>query len=141
MKANKMVEQNNYNIPVILTLITPCGVNLTPEDHFHAQHKNHQHHSSEILRLCQAFYCDFISENVLQFHAQMTPVLSNMYWGPIGPRQINCIAATLKKILQLHINVRTGFRDPENMGKGTKIDFLSLILRKLWGIEYLAHLA
>ena len=27
-----------------------------PDDHFHAQHKNHQHHSSEILRLCQAIY-------------------------------------------------------------------------------------
>ena len=27
------------------------------------------------------------------------------------------------------------------MGKGTKTDFLSQILRKLWGIEYLAHLA
>ena len=31
------------------------------------------------------------------------------------------------------------FLDPENMGKGTKIDLLSQILRKLWGIEYLAH--
>ena len=29
----------------------------------------------------------------------------------------------------------------ENMGKDTKSDFLSQILRKLWGIEYLAHLA
>ena len=27
------------------------------------------------------------------------------------------------------------------MGKETKIDFLSQILRKLWSIEYLAHLA
>ena len=27
------------------------------------------------------------------------------------------------------------------MGKYTKIDFLSQILRTLWGIEYLAHLA
>ena len=27
------------------------------------------------------------------------------------------------------------------MGKDTKSDFLSQILRKLWGIEYLAHLA
>ena len=26
------------------------------------------------------------------------------------------------------------------MGKDTKIDFLSQIFRKLWGIEYLAHL-
>ena len=38
------------------------------------------------------------------------------------------------------MNVRTGFLDPVNMGKGTKVDFLSQILRKLWGIEYLAHL-
>ena len=37
--------------------------------------------------------------------------------------------------------MRTGFLDPENTGKGTKIDFLSQILRKLWGIEYLAPLA
>ena len=28
-----------------------------------------------------------------------------------------------------------------SMGKDTKIDFLSQILRKLWGIKYLAHLA
>ena len=27
------------------------------------------------------------------------------------------------------------------MGKDTKIDFLSQILRTLWSIEYLAHLA
>ena len=27
------------------------------------------------------------------------------------------------------------------MGKETKFDFLSQILRKLWGIEYHAHLA
>ena len=27
------------------------------------------------------------------------------------------------------------------MGKDTKTDFLLQILRKLWGIEYLAHLA
>ena len=27
------------------------------------------------------------------------------------------------------------------MGKDTKTDFLSQILRKLWDIEYLAHLA
>ena len=27
------------------------------------------------------------------------------------------------------------------MGKDTKIDFLLQILRKLWGIEYLTHLA
>ena len=27
------------------------------------------------------------------------------------------------------------------MGEDTKIDFLSQILRKLWGIEYLAQLA
>ena len=38
-------------------------------------------------------------------------------------------------------NVRTGFLDPEKMGKDTKSDFLSQILRKLWGVEYLAHLA
>ena len=37
--------------------------------------------------------------------------------------------------------VITGFLDPENMGKDTKIDFLSQILRKLWGIEYLAYFA
>ena len=39
------------------------------------------------------------------------------------------------------LNVKTSFLDPENMGKDTKSDFLSQILRKLWGIEYLARLA
>ena len=35
--------------PKRLTLIAPCGVNLTPENDFHLLLKNHQHHSSEIL--------------------------------------------------------------------------------------------
>ena len=39
------------------------------------------------------------------------------------------------------LNVKTVFLDPENMGKDRKSDFLSQILRTLWGIEYLAHLA
>ena len=70
-----------------------------------------------------------------------------MCLGMIGPRQINCNAATSKKkkkkkerFFNSKLNVRTGFLDPENMGKGPKIDFLSQILRKLWGTEYLAHL-
>ena len=46
-----------------------------------------------------------------------------------------------KRFFNYTINVRTGFLDPKNMSKGTKIDFLSQILSKLWGIEYLAHLA
>ena len=63
--------------------------------------------------------------------------------GPIGPQQISCNAATLKKksFFNFKINVRTDFFDPENMGKDTNNDFLSQILRKLWGIEYFAHLA
>ena len=39
------------------------------------------------------------------------------------------------------LNVKTDFLDPKNMGEDTKFDFLSQILRNLWGIEYLAHLA
>ena len=63
--------------------------------------------------------------------------------GLIGLRQINCNAATSKKkkFFSCKISVRTGFLNPENMGKDTKIEFLSQIFRKLWGIEYLAHLA
>ena len=38
-------------------------------------------------------------------------------------------------------NVRTGFLYSENMGKDTKTDFLSQILRKLWGVEHLAQTA
>ena len=65
-----------------------------------------------------------------------------MCWGPIGPWQLNYIAATyfFFKSSIAKVNVRTGFLDPENMGKYTQIDFLSQIIRKLWGIEYLAHL-
>ena len=37
------------------------------------------------------------------------------------------------------INVRTSFLDPENTGKGTKTDFLSQILRKLWGFLFCIH--
>ena len=55
-------------------------------------------------------------------------------FGSIGPRQIK-IFFNCKK------HVRTGFLDPENVGKDTQIDFLSQILRKLCGIEYFAHLA
>ena len=47
----------------------------------------------------------------------------------------------IKSFFYCKINVRTGFLDPENMDKDTKIDFLSQVLRKLWGIEYLARLA
>ena len=36
-----------------------------------------------------------------------------------------------KSFFSSKIDVRTGFLDPENMGKDTKIDFLSQILRKL----------
>ena len=39
------------------------------------------------------------------------------------------------------LNVRTGFLDAEKMGKDTKCDFLSQILKTLWGFEYLAYLA
>ena len=60
MKSESLVHVNSA-----LTLITPCGVNLTQEDHFHALHKNYQHKGSEILWLCQAIYCDFISDYVL----------------------------------------------------------------------------
>ena len=67
-----------------------------------------------------------------------------MYWGPIGPQQIIAMQPLNKKFkcfFNYKSNVRTGFLDPENMGKDTKTDFLSQILRTLWGIEYLAHLA
>ena len=33
----------------LLTLIAPCRVILTLDDHFRVQHKNHQHHRTEIL--------------------------------------------------------------------------------------------
>ena len=62
----------------------------------------------------------------------------------VGPRQIITMQPINKKFkcfFNNKLNVRTGFLDPENMGKDTKTDFLSQILRKLWGIEYLAHLA
>ena len=74
----------------------------------------------------------------------MTSVQSNMCWGPIGPWQIIAMQPLNKKIkyfLNYKLNIRTGFLDPENMGKDAKTDFLSYMLRKLWGIEYLAHLA
>ena len=70
-----------------------------------------------------------------------------MCWGPIGPRQIIAMQPLNKKFkcffnYKLNVRtVRTGFLDPGNMGKNTKSDFLSQILRKLWGIEYLTHLA
>ena len=46
-----------------------------------------------------------------------------------------------KYFFNYKLNVRTGFLDHENMHKGTKTDFLSQILRKLWAIEYIALLA
>ena len=42
---------------------------------------------------------------------------------------------------QLQIEYKSNFLDSENMDKDTKSDFLSQIVRKLWGFEYLAHLA
>ena len=67
-----------------------------------------------------------------------------MSWSLIGPRQIIALQPINKKIkcfFSYKLNVRNGFLDPENMGKDTKTDFLSQILRKLWDTEYLAYLA
>ena len=67
-----------------------------------------------------------------------------MCWGPIGPSQIIAMQLLNKKFkcfFNYILNVRTGFLDNENMGKDTKTDFLSQILRKLLFLEYLAHLA
>ena len=67
-----------------------------------------------------------------------------MCWGPIGPFQIIAMQPLIKKLkcfVNYELNVKTDFLDPENMGKDTKSDFLSQILRKLWGIEYLANFA
>ena len=47
----------------------------------------------------------------------------------------------VKSFFNYKLNVRTGFLDPESMGKDTKSDFLSQLSRKLLGIEFLAHLA
>ena len=66
-----------------------------------------------------------------------------MCWGPIGPRQIIAmqpLSKYLNVFFNYKLNVKPGFYDLENMGKDTKSDFLSQILRKLWGIEYPAHL-
>ena len=62
----------------------------------------------------------------------------------IGPQQIIAMQPLNKKFksfFNCKLNVRTSFLDSENMGKDTKTDFLPQILRKLWGLEYLAHLA
>ena len=67
-----------------------------------------------------------------------------MCWGPNGPRQIIAMQPLIKKFkcfFNYKLYVKTGFLNPDNMGKDTKSDFLSQILRKLWGTEYLAHLA
>ena len=70
-----------------------------------------------------------------------------MCWGPIGPRQIIAIQPLIKIFkcfFSYKLNVKTGFLDPDNMGKDTKSDFVSQILKKLWDIEYLiliTHLA
>ena len=67
-----------------------------------------------------------------------------MCWGPNGPQQIIAMQPLIKKFnffYNYKLNVETDFLDLENMGKDTKSDFLSQILRKLWGTEYLAHLA
>ena len=47
----------------------------------------------------------------------------------------------VKCFFNYKLNVKIGFLGPENMGKDIKSDFLLQILRKLWGTEYLAHLA
>ena len=77
-----------------LTLLIPCGVNLTPEDHFHVLHTNHRHHRSEILWLCRAIYCNFISDNVLQFHARMASTIIKYVLGSDQTPANNCNATT-----------------------------------------------
>ena len=64
--------------------------------------------------------------------------------GLVRPRQIitmQPLNKNFKCFFNYKLNIKTGFLDPENMGKDTKIDFLSQILRKLWGLECLAHFA
>ena len=72
-----------------------------------------------------------------------------MCWGLIGPRQIIALNFFVMWLhLQPHnkkfkcffnykLTVRTGLVDPENIGKDIKTDFLSQILKKLWGMESL----
>ena len=53
-----------------------------------------------------------------------------MCWGPNGPRQIIAMQPLIKEFkcfFNYKLNVKTGFLDPENMGKDTKSDFLSQI--------------
>ena len=67
-----------------------------------------------------------------------------MCWGPNIPWQIIAMQLLIKNFkcfVNYKLNVKPGFLDRENMGKNTKSHFLSPILRKLWGIEYVAHLA
>ena len=57
------------------------------------------------------------------------------------PGKLIAMQPLRKCFFTCNIHVRPGFLDPDNMGKDTKINFLSHILRKLWGIEYLTYLA
>ena len=89
--------------------LIPCGVIFTPEDHFHALHKNHQHHSSEVSWLCQAICCNFISDNVLQFHARMALILRPAR-GAGGSCYVFCPSlrqrwSTLLVLLFFHVNL------------------------------------
>ena len=67
-----------------------------------------------------------------------------MCWGPNGPQQIIAVQPLINKFkcfFNYNLNVKTGFLDPQNMGKDTKSDFLSQILRKLWGTVNPLYLA
>ena len=51
----------------------------------HVLLKNHQY--PEILWLCQANNCLYISDNVFRFHARMTSISPDLCWGP----SVNCV--------------------------------------------------
>ena len=122
-----------------LTLLTPCGVNLTQEDHFHALQKTI---SITVLR----FY-DFVRLSiVISFHIMFSD--STHKWHPYNqicagvwsePVTLIAMEPLKKKFLQLQNKCKNCLPCPWN--HDTKIDFLSQILRRFWGTEYLANVA
>ena len=87
-------------------------------------------------------YTKTISITVLRFYdfVRLSIVISFQIMFSYSIHNQICVGVQIC-FLNCKIYVRTGFLDSENMGKGTKTDFLSQILRTLWGIEYLVHLA
>ena len=105
-----------------------------PKQSFQALHKNYQYLNSEILWLRLSIVFSFqimFSDSTQDWHPYNHICIEVQL---VDLAQGSFFSST-KYCFNCKINVRSGFFDPKNLGKDTKIDYLPQIVRKLY-MEY-----